>query len=54
MVTLRVANYANMNTGIKVRIEQIERELYKVFNYLYIFGCIQVGKLELGISLSHS
>ena len=54
MVTLRVANYANMSTDIEVRIEQIERELYEVFNYLYIFGFTQVGKLELGVSLSHS
>ena len=53
MVTLRVANYANMSTDIKVRIEQIERELYEVSNYLYILGFTQVGKLELGVSLSY-
>ena len=54
MVTLRVANYANMSTDIKLQIEQIERELSEVFNHLYIFGFTQVGKLELSVSLLHS
>ena len=50
MVTLRVANYANMSTDIKEQVEQIEGELYEGFNYLYILGFTQVGKLELGVS----
>ena len=54
MVTLEVANHANMSTNIKVRIEEMERELYEVFNYVYFFGFTQVEKLELGVYLSHS
>ena len=54
MVTLEVANYANMSTDIKMQIEKIERELYEVFNYAYFFGFTQLGKLELGVSLLHS
>ena len=51
MVTLEVANYANMSTYIKMQIEEIERELYEVSNYVYFFGFTQVEKLELGVSL---
>ena len=54
MVTLRVANNANMSTDIKIWIEEIERELYEVFDYLYSFGFTQVGKLEMGVFSSQS